>query len=146
MKNMKPKLISLLVCFCIINAGMVLAEKTGEKFKHLSGMPPRHGHPGLAMLMRYQHDRMAAEVVSEITGQSLETITVEMDDTHFPEVIENYGIDPETFRSAMDQKVIQSINNAAEDGRITEAQAAGIIEKIENRLAFPWHVKPDSTR
>ncbi len=146
MKSMKPKLISIVVCFCIMGAGVAFAEETGKKIKRKYCRPPKHGHPGLAMLMRFQHDNIAAQVISGITGQSLETITEELNDSHLPEVLETYGVEPETFRSAMDQKVIQLINDAAEAGRITEYQGTEIIYKIENRPSCPGHMKPDLTR
>ncbi len=94
---------------------------------------PHQGHPG--DLGKYLHDNMLVEALSEITGQSAETIKTALETQHPEALMETYGVDSEAFRTLMDAKTVTMAEKAASCGLITQEQAAEIAEKVAARAA-----------
>lgn len=92
--------------------------------------PPRHpGHP----LGKILNDKATLGTLSDLTGFPVETIQEEAQDMRMPELLEQYGIDEQTFRDAMDAGFIEQVRQAAACGLITEEEAAEIVDMIQNK-------------
>jgi hypothetical protein len=94
--------------------------------------PPKHAG---CLLGKYIHDNMVMEVLSDLTGQVPETLAAELEEGHIRGVLEKYQIDPETFRTAMDEKTVAAAQKAFECGLITSEQLADLIEKMAEEPA-----------
>ncbi|OQX21900.1 MAG: hypothetical protein BWK80_31915 [Desulfobacteraceae bacterium IS3] len=139
---MIKKMIAILMVMGMILSGIVFADEI-TKGKPQGTRPPcpngaflpgpPKGHP--ADLGKYLHDNMLVEALSEITGQSAETIKTALETQHPEAVMETYGVDFEAFRTLMDGKTVAMAEKAAECGLITQEQAAEIAEKIAARAA-----------
>lgn len=102
-----------------------------KKMRHRAPKSP------LDMLAKIQHDNIAVQVLSEITGQTAESIAQALQTQHMRELMESYNVDQEVFENAMDEKAIAFIGKAVENNSITQEQADEIIQMIENRPERP---------
>ncbi|MDM8523371.1 hypothetical protein QUF80_08365 [Desulfococcaceae bacterium HSG8] len=131
-------IMAILLVIGLLASGTAYADERGR------GDRTRHGKQKSPMghLMKCQKDNILAEVLSGITGQPAETIREELKTDRKREVLEKYNVDHETFRTAMDAKTVVLVQDALEDGRITQEQADDILDKMNNR---PERPDPDST-
>jgi len=131
-------IVAVLLVIGLIASGTAYARERGR------GDRPRHGRQKSPMghLMKCQKDNILAEVLSGITGKPAETIGEELKTQRHRDIIEKYNVDHETFRIAMDAKTVVLIQEALEDGRITQEQADDILDKMNNR---PERPDPDDT-
>lgn len=119
----------LMLSFCTMVYG---GAETGMRHGH-GPMGPGFGPPpGDHLLSRAINDNMAAQVLAEMTGKSLEEVRKEMADTHLMKVLMNNSIDPDTFRKRMDAKIPAATDKALSCGLITAEQAAEIKARIES--------------
>ncbi len=95
--------------------------------------PPPQGHPG--DLGKYLHENMLTEAISELTGQSADTVKTALTTQRPDAILETYGVDFETFRTVMDEKTVAMAEKAAECGLISQEQATAIAEDISARAA-----------
>ena len=130
-------IVAILLVIGLIASGMAYAGERGRDDR------ARHGKQKgpLGHLMKCQKDNIHAEVLSGITGQPVETIREELNTQRHRDFMEKYNVDRETFRTAMDAKTVVLIQEALEDGRITQEQADDILDKMNNR---PERPAPDS--
>jgi hypothetical protein len=139
---MIKKMIVTLTAMAMILSGIVFAGEI-TKGKPQGTRPPcpngaflpgpPKGHPG--DLGKYLNDNILVEALSELTGQSAETIKTALETQHPEAVMETYGVDFETFRTLMDEKTVTMAEKAAGCGLITQEQSAEIAEKIAARAA-----------
>ena len=106
-------------------AGEVLAEGKAR-------VGTRHDNP-MGMLGRFQFENTAAETISELASQPVETVALKFQDSSLPEVLKAYNITMEAFRAAMKPKFITLIHKRVEDGSITSAQETLILEALERQ-------------
>ena len=138
MKRHLGMIVAVGAVFSIVFSGMALAQFTGQSaspgYRQTSRGGDRHNRPRPVdnLLGRAIHEKMALEVLSELTGKDNETIQAEIDGLHRWEVLEFYGIDREAFRSVMATKVKETLEAAVSCGLITEKQASEITEALEN--------------
>jgi len=104
MKTAKVLVMLLAVAFLLSSqAAVAKGWGTGNR-------PPRDRGPGI--ISEEVKDKLFTEVIFELTGKE---------------------IDHETFRDAMDQKIIAEIQAAADNGTITQERAEMIMKRIQNR-------------
>ena len=93
--------------------------------------PPRHaGH----LLSKALHDNVLLEVLTEDFRLEAETVKAAMENRQIRQLLETNEIDREDFRSAMDAKFQELVDQAASCGLITEEQASEIGEAMQNRI------------
>lgn len=89
----------------------------------------------IGMLARFQFENIAAQTISELASQPVETVALKFQDSRLPEVLKAYSITSDAFRAAMNPKLIDLIHKRVEDGSITAAQEALILEALEKQAA-----------
>jgi len=105
--------------------GNVTAEGTDSR----PMPPPRHaGH----LLGKYLHDNMAAETLSELTGKDIATVRTDMQDKHVMELLEEYAVEAEAFKTAMDAKTLKTAQKMLDCGLITQEQLTAVTEEIQS--------------
>ena len=129
----KHTIISCVLIVGIIFSGLALADsqRTGHRKGH--GFKQHHKGYGLQLLAGYQQKNLRVQVLSELTGQSVEAIQLKLKDQRMGTIIQEMNINRQTFGNAMQVKVKERIKQAAADGNITSEQEKEILSKIENR-------------
>ncbi len=132
---MKKKhiIISCVLVVGIIFSGLALADsqRTGHRKGFGFKQHPKGG--GLQLLAGYQQKNLRVQVLSEMTGQSVEAIQLKLKDQRMRSVMQELNIDRQAFREAMQAKERERIKLAVADGSITPEQEKEILAKIENR-------------
>ena len=132
---MKTKhiIISCVLVAGVIFSGLALAgsQRAGDRLGF--GLKQRHKAGGLMLLAKYQQKNLMVQTLSEMTGQSAEAVQAKLKDQRMRTVMQELNIDRQAFRSAMQVKVRERIEQAAANGTITSEQQKDILTKIENR-------------
>ena len=129
----KHTILSGVLIVGIILSGRALADsqRTGHRKGH--GFKQHHKGYGLQLLAGYQQKNLRVQVLSELTGQSVEAIQLKLKDQGLRGVMQELIIDRQEFRDAMQAKERARIQQAVADGSITPAQEKEILAKIDNR-------------
>ena len=129
----KHTIISCVLIVGIIFSGLALADsqRTGHRKGH--GFKQHQKGGGLQLLAGYQQKNLRVQVLSELTGQSVEAIQLKLKDQGLRGVMQELIIDRQEFRAAMQAKERARIQQAVTDGSITPAQEKEILAKIDNR-------------
>ena len=85
------------------------------------------------MLAAYQQKNLRLQVLSEMTGQPVEAIEFKLEDQRMRSVMQEFNIDRQAFRDALQAKERARIKQAVADESITSEQEKEILLKIENR-------------
>jgi polyhydroxyalkanoate synthesis regulator phasin len=99
----------------------------GFGFKH------RHKGGGLMHLAEYEQRNLMVQTLSQMTGQSVETIEAKLNDQCMRSVIRELNIDRKALHNSLQAKVRERIKQAAANGTITPEQEKDILERVENR-------------
>jgi hypothetical protein len=91
--------------------------------------PPRPMNAG-DLLGKALHDQMAAEVLTELTGKTVNA--ADAAEGKIRDVLESSGIGQDAFKNAMDAKTTPLFQKAVGCGLITETQASEMIQQITN--------------
>lgn len=81
--------------------------------------------------MRCVEQNVTAQVLAQLTGQPLDTITQEIEEQGPGAVIDEYAVDQETFAAALRESMPTVVNQAFAGGLITEAQKLAILQELE---------------
>jgi hypothetical protein len=129
----KSIIISCIFVASIIFSGLALADsyRTGHHKGH--GFKQHHKGSGLQLLARYQQKNLRVQVLSELTGQSVEAIHLKLKNQRMRSLMQELNIDRQAFRDVMQAKEKELIKQAVSDGSITIEQENEILSKIENR-------------
>ena len=132
---MKKKhiIISSILAVSIIFSGLALAESHRTGQRHDFGHKQHRSGAGLLMLAGYQQKNLKVQVLSEMTGQSVDALQLKLKDQRLRSVMQEFNIDRQAFRAAMQAKESARIKQAVADGSITPEQEKEILVKIENR-------------
>ena len=132
---MKKKhiIISCVLVISIIISGMAFADSQRKGDRQGFGFKQHHKGSGLMLLAKYQQKNLMVQVLSEMTGQSVEAIQLKLKDQRMRSVMQELNIDRQAFRDAMQAKERERIKQAVTDGSITPEQEKEILAKIENR-------------
>ncbi len=130
---MKKKhiIISSILAVSIIFSGLALAESHRTGHRKGFGYKQHHKGGGLQLLARYQQKNLKVQVLSEMTGQSVEAIQLKLEDQRTRSVMQALNIDRQAFRDAMQAKERVRIKQAVADGSITPEQEKEILAKME---------------
>ena len=131
---MKKKhiIISCILVAGIIFTGLALADSKGPDHRKGSGFKQHHKGGGLELLVRYQQKNLKVQVLSEMTGQSVDAIQLKLKDQRMRSAMQELKIDRQAFRDAMRAKEKERIKQAVNDGSITPDQEKRILAKMEN--------------
>ena len=129
----KHIIISCILVAGIIFSGLALAGSQGAYHRKGSGFKQHHKAGGLQLLLRYQKKNLRVQVLSQMAGQSVETIQLKLKDQRMRSVIQELNIDRQAFRDAMQAKEKELIKQAATDKSITPDQEKEILAKMEYR-------------
>ena len=127
-----------IIISCVLVVGIIfygLAIADSQRTGHRKGLGFKQHHKGgvLQLLVRYQQKNLRVQVLSEMTGQSVEAIQLRLKDQRMRSVVQELNIDRQAFRDAMQAKERARIKQAVTDGSITPEQEKEILAKIENR-------------
>ena len=130
---MKKKhiIISCVLVVGIIFSGLALADSHRTGHRKGFGFKQHHKGGGLQMLARYQQKNLKVQVLSEMTGQSVEAIQLKLKDQRMRSVMQELNIDRQAFRDAMQAKERERIKQAVAYGSITPEQEKEILAKME---------------
>ena len=124
-----------IIISCILVAGIIfsgLALADSQQTGHRKGLEFKQHHKGgLQLLAGYQQKNLRVQVLSELTGQSVEAIQLKLKDQPMRSVMQNLNIDRQAFRDAMQTKERERIKQAVADGSITPEQENEILAKME---------------
>jgi hypothetical protein len=130
---MKKKhiIISSILAVSIIFSGLALAESHRTGHHRGFRVKQHHNGGGLQMLARIQQKNLKVQVLSEMTGQSVEAIQLKLKDQRMRSVMQELNIDRQAFRDAMQAKERERIKQAVADGSITPEQENEILAKLQ---------------
>ena len=130
---MKKKhiIISCVLAVGIIFSGLAIADS--QRTGHRKGLGFKQHHKGgvLQLLAGFQQKNLRVQVLSEMTGQSVEAIQLKLKDQHMRSMMRELNIDRQAFRDAMQTKERERIKQAVTDGSITSEQEKEILAKME---------------
>jgi hypothetical protein len=98
---------------------------------------PGYGHPrmlaksGPGLLMRYVLGNMAAQAVSEITQQPVDTIRTKMKEERLPAVLAEYQVDRKVFFEVMRAKVQGLLGKLVESNYLTVDQRDQVLARMD---------------
>ena len=132
---MKKKhiIISCVLVVGIIFSGLALADRQRTGHRKSLGFKQHHKGGGLQLLAGYQKKNLRIQVLSELTGQSVEAFQLKLKDHGMRSVMQELNIDRQAFRDAMQAKERARIQQAVTDGSITPEQEKEILAKMETR-------------
>ena len=133
MKKRHIIIISCVLVVGIIFSGLTFADSQRTDHRKGHGFKQHHKGGGLQLLAGYQQKNLRVQVLSEMTGQSVEAIQLKLKDQRMRSVMQELNIDRQSFRDAMQAKERARIQQAVTDGSITPEQEKEILAKIENR-------------
>jgi hypothetical protein len=130
---MKKKhiIISCVLVIGIIFSGLALADSQRTGHRKGLGFKQHHKGGGLQLLAGYQQKNLRVQVLSELTGQSVEAIQLKLKDKRMRSVMQALNIDRQAFRDAMQAKERERVKQAVTDGSITPEQEKEILAKME---------------
>ena len=126
-------IISCVLVVGIIFCGLALADSQRTGHRQNFGFKRHHKGGDLQLLAVYQQKNLRVQVLSEMTGQSVESIQLKLKDYGMRSVMQELSIDRQSFRDAVHAKEKERIKQAVVDGSITPEQEKEILAKIENR-------------
>ena len=98
---------------------------------------PGSGHPrmlaksGPGQLVRYVRENMAAQAVSEITKQPVDTIRKKLQEERLPAVLAEYQVDRKAFSEAMHAKVQDLWGKLVESNYLTVDQRNQLLARMD---------------
>jgi hypothetical protein len=109
----------------------------------------RQRFPPRPLMQHVQQDRVMPDLIDAIesaTGLTREDVVAQLQDGKtFYQILEDNSLDPQTVIDAVTAVLTDELNQAVEDGRITEARAAQVLENLPDHLdrlmnaALPAH-------
>jgi len=129
----KHIIISCILVVSIIFSGLALADS--QRAGHRQGFRSKQHHQGgmLQMLAAYQQKNLRLQVLSQMTGETVEALQLKLKDQRLRSVLQEFNIDRQAFRDALQAKEKAQIKQAVADGSITAEQENKILTKMENR-------------
>jgi len=132
---MKKKhiIISCVLVVGIVICGLALADSQRTGQHRDFGFKRLHSGGDLQLLAVYQQKNLRVQALSEMTGQSVESIQLKLKDSGMRSVMQELNIDRHAYRDAVHAKEQTLIKQAVVDGSITPEQQKEILASIENR-------------
>ncbi len=132
------KLQTIIIVSVVLVTGFALfavAFAEGDQGFGDRGFGKHREHKGfaLAILSRYQFKNLAAQTLSEMSGQSVEIINQKFENQRPRAVMQELNIDRETFRTVMQEKMKGLVKQAVANGSITPVQEREILAKVEEK-------------
>jgi hypothetical protein len=123
----------ILLVFALALSGTVFAAGPPEPSSRFQPHHGRHGDGGAKLLNRYLRENLAVQTLSEMTGQPVETIALKLHDDRLPDLLSEYRIDREAFRTTMHAKMKDLVNQLAKTGYLAPQQEKEIVDRMEFR-------------
>lgn len=126
----------------LVMAGFSMAASSGTANRHAtvqtevssSDMGQHRGDNGpIRLLGKFEFENIAAQTISELSSQPIETITAKLKDSRLPKVLSEYNITKEAFQTAMKPKFVALVQKRVDDGSITADQQTLILETLEKQ-------------
>jgi hypothetical protein len=133
MKKKSTTSVIILLIFAFALSGTVLAAGPPEQSFGFDRHHGRHGNGGAKLLNRYLRENLTVQTLSEMTGQPVETIASKLRDERLPDLLSEYRIDREAFRTTMHTKMKSLVNQLAKIGYLTPQQEKKIVDQVEFR-------------
>ena len=127
----KKHIISCVLLVGIIFSGLALADSQRTGHRKGLGFKQHHKGGGLQLLAGYQQKNLRVQVLSEMTGQSVEAIQIKLKDQRVRSVMQELNINRQVFRDAMQAKERKRVKQAVTDRSITPDQEKKILAKME---------------
>lgn len=131
-KTSTISVIVFLACALAIS-GTVFAADSPEQPSRFHRHHGRHEDGGAKLLNRYLRENITVQTLSEITGQPVETIAARLRDERLPDLLSEYQIDREAFRTTMHTKMKDLVNQLAKIGYLTPQQEKKIVDQMAFR-------------
>ena len=130
---MKKKhiIISCMLVAGFIFSGLALADSQRTGHRKGLGFKQHHKGGGLQLLAGYKQKNLRVQVLSELTGQSVEAIQLKLKNQRMRSMMQELNIDRKAFRDAMQAKERERIKQAVTDGSITAEQEKEILAEME---------------
>lgn len=133
---MKKKQTIVLICVLLvgflISGATVLAGKWDNAGPG-AGHHRQRGNDGLMLLPRYLYENQIVAVLAETSGRPAEIVRQKLKDQKLRAVLDEYAIDRETFRAALQARTAKLIQDLAAGGFITAEQANEFNQKMAFR-------------
>ena len=133
MKKTSTISVIILLVFALALSGTVFAAGPPETSSRFQSHQGRHGDGGAKLLNRYLRENLAVQTISEMTGQPVDTIALKLRDGRLHDLLSEYQIDREAFRTTMHTKVKDLVNQLAKTGYLTPQQEKEIVDRMEFR-------------
>jgi hypothetical protein len=117
----------------VIFSGLALADSQRAGHRKGFGSKQHHKGGGLQLLAAYQKKNLKFQVLSEMTGQPVETLQLKLKDQRLRGLMQGFNIDRQAFDDALQAKERALIKQAVAEGSITPEQENKILTKMENR-------------
>lgn len=135
MKSFTKFLGILLISVSFLFAGSAVAQPRWGGGGQKDCFGPHHGKRDggvIHMQLREYMYNASIEVAAELSGQPVETIREKLKTKPLPSVLEDLDLDRQEFHTKMRDKMPQIIQQAAEQGKITQEQAQIMLERHKN--------------
>ena len=133
MKKKHTIIISCILAAAFILSGLALADSQKTGYRKGFGHKQHHKGSGLQLLAKYQQKNLMVQVLSEMTEQSVEAIQLKLEDQRTRSLMQEFNIDRQSFRDAMQAKEKERIKQAVANGSITSDQEKEILAEMEIR-------------
>jgi hypothetical protein len=133
MKKTSTISVIILLVFALALSGTVFAAGPPETSSRFQSHQGRRGDGGAKLLNRYLRENLAVQTISEMTGQPVDTIALKLRDGRLHDLLSEYQIDREAFRTTMHTKMKDLVNQLAKTGYLTPQQEKEIVDRMEFR-------------
>jgi hypothetical protein len=133
MKKKSTIFVAIHLVLALALSGTVFAAGPPEQSSRFHRHHGRYGDGGAKLLNRYLRENLTVQTLSEMTGQPVETIASKLRDERLPDLLSEYQIDRGAFRTTMQTKMKDFVNQLAKIGYLTPQQEKKIVDQVEFR-------------
>lgn len=123
----------MIAVLTVAGTGVGLAQGWGGRPMRGQGYNQGAGGYGPGSMLGIDRYTSQIQALAEVTGQSEATITGKLQNKPVWAVLDEYKVPYATFQARFHDKLKVQINAAVSDGKITQAQADAMIQRMDQR-------------
>jgi hypothetical protein len=119
------KRMQMIIAVCVLSLSMALCG-----IAYAEGPPGHHkggGHMDVSWMVRHN---MMVQALSEMSGQTVDTINQQLKEQHLPALLTTYKIDPKAFQEVMHTRMTALMKLLTDNGYLTAEQSSKIQTKM----------------
>ena len=143
MKRFKRIVVASVVSVSLLSSGLVFGQGWGNKNSNRGQRynQQQQVSPGPGRVLRAEMFDARAEVLADLSGQSVEEVKSKLQYKPMWAVADEYNVDFSAFQTKMHEKAKSVVKQALADEKVTQEQADAMLKRMENGPYGPGYGK-----